>query len=272
MAQISKLFDSGKASYGSLSRWEKSALVLCFCCITAFIMQVVMPVVKSLVALSLLTGTADKLWSSIYCSPCGNYRGKDFGSNTIAALCWCDEPEKAMAILTVLLKKEHTRSNWGQVSAHLAQIDRKGKISGARWLELCRPFAEHQNQILESQHKEADLSKRQYARYYRVPAVFSLIEGYENHGLLLGCESWYKKLIAKEEELSGKEEYAVRKVMFKLADFYARHNRRADADKVIEQLHAMETHPDSYGDRWLVVPKFTGGYKFECVRAKRSDP
>jgi hypothetical protein len=35
--------------------------------------------------------------------------------------------------------------------------------------------------------------------------------------------------------------------MFKLADFYARHNRRADADKVIEQLHAMETHPDSYG-------------------------
>ncbi|MFA7337605.1 MAG: hypothetical protein WC028_12520 [Candidatus Obscuribacterales bacterium] len=25
MAQISKLLDSGKASYGSLSRWEKSA-------------------------------------------------------------------------------------------------------------------------------------------------------------------------------------------------------------------------------------------------------
>jgi len=266
MGGICKLFDSGKSSFCSLRRWEKLAVLTCFCCITASFVQLFMPVIKSLVALSLLTGTADKLWSSIYCTPCGNYRGKDFGSNTIAALCWCDEPEKAMAILTVLLKKRHTQLNWGQVSAHLGQIDRKGKISGARWLELCRPFAEHQNQIFEAQHRETDLSKRSEARYYRVPATFSLIEGYENHGLLFECESWYKKLIAKEEELYGKEEYDVRKVMFKLANFYERHNRRTDADRVIEQLHAMEAHPDSCGDRWLVVPKFTGGYKFERVR------
>ncbi len=267
MAQISKLFDSGKASYGSLSRWEKSAMLLCFCCIAALIMQLAMPVLKSLVALSLLTGTADKLWSSIYCSPCG--RHKDFGSNTIAALCWCDEPVKAMVLLRLHFKKCHTQSNWPMVSYHLRNIDREGKISGARWLELCRPFAEHQNQIFEAQHKEADLSKRCEARYYRVPATYSLIEGYENHGLFLECENWYKKLIAKEE-LYGNEEYAVRVIMFKLANFYERHNRRADSDSVIAQLHAMEAHPDRCGDRWLVVPKFTGGYKFECLHAEKS--
>ena len=256
MAGIFKLLDSGKASYGGLCRWEKLAVLLCFCCIVASIIQLVMPVIKSLVALSLLTGTADKLWSSIYCSPCGNYRGKDFGSNTIAALCWCDEPEKAMAILTVLMTKKHTQFNWGQVSAHLGQIDRSGKMSGARWLELCRPFAEHQSRILAAQHTNIG-----DACFYRRPATFSLIAGYENHGLLSECEAWYKKLIAKEEEVRGKESFPVRELLLTLANFYEKHNRRVDADKVMAQLQVMATHPDKYGERWTLERTFGGSYK-----------
>lgn len=267
MAHISRLIESRRVLCGSLNRWEKTAMLFCFCGIAAVVMQLVMPVIKSFVVLSLLTGTAENLWSSIYCSPCGSHCGKDFGSNTIAVLCWCDEPEKAMAILSVLLKKKLTQLNWPIVSYHLQQIDRKGKINGARWLELCRPFAEHQNRILEAQHKETDLDKRCDARYYRRSATFSLIAGYENHGLFLECESWYKKLITKEKELFGNESFEVREVMLKLANFYERHDRKSDAGELIEQLRTLEKHQDKYGYCWRIARNFTGGYKFERVDA-----
>lgn len=218
-----------------------------------------MPVVKSLVALSLVTGTTDRLWRAIYCSPCSHSRGKDFGSNTVAALCWCDRPEMALELLAAMLKKGHTQSSWPMVSNHLRTIDREGKISGALWLELCRPFAEHQGRILEAQHTDVG-----DAYFYRRPATFSLIAGYENHGLLSECEAWYEKLIAKEEEVRGKESFSVRELMLKLANLYEKHNRRADADQVMEQLHVMATHPDKYGDRWTL--ERLGGDKYRYVR------
>ncbi len=260
MAQIPRFLHHGIATFGSLSRCEKSVVLLRFYCITAVVVQLAMPVVKSLVALSLVTGTADKLWGSIYCSPCGTCGHGDYGSKTIATLCWCDRPELAVELLGAMLKKDHTQLNWPMVSSHLRTIDREGKISGARWLESCRPFAEHQNRVLEAQHTEVG-----NAYFYRRPATFSLIAGYENHGCLSDCESWYKKLIAKEEEVRGKESFSVRELLLKLVDFYVKHNRRADADKVMEQLNVMAMHPDKYGDRWRSELLVGGKYRFVRV-------
>ena len=265
MSQISRFLERGTATFGSLSRGGKSVVLLCFCCITACFVQLVMPVVKSLVALSLVTGTADKLWSSIYCSPCGNSRGKDFGSNAIATLCWCDRPEIAVELLAAMLKKGNTQSNWPMVSGHLRQIDQAGRINGARWLELCRPFDEYESRFVEDRHYVPNSAELRRSRYFSKPArvsTFNLIKGYENHGLLSECEAWYKKVIAKEEELKGHESFAVREIMQKLANFYERHNRRADADKLIAKLHVMETHPGVNGDCWRIVRLVGDRYKF----------
>ncbi|MBA4026882.1 MAG: hypothetical protein C0473_01435 [Cyanobacteria bacterium DS3.002] len=260
MAQIPRFLHHGTATFGSLNRWEKLGFFLCFSCVSACIAQLAIPVAKSLVVLFLVTGTADRLWSSPFCSGCGNGHHRDLGSNTIATLCWCDRPEMAVELLGAMLKKDRTQLNWPMASNHLRTIDREGKISGARWLESCRPFAEHQNRVLEAQHTEVG-----NAYFYRRPATFSLIAGYANHGCLSDCESWYKKLIAKEEEVRGKESFSVREVLLKLADFYVKHNRRADADKVMEQLNVMAMHPDKYGDRWRLELLVGGKYRFVRV-------
>ncbi|MBA4026873.1 MAG: hypothetical protein C0473_01385 [Cyanobacteria bacterium DS3.002] len=180
-------------------------------------------------------------------------------------MCWCDRPEIAVELLAAMLKKGHTQSNWPMVSGHLRQIDQDGKINGARWLELCRPFDEYESRFVEEQHCVSDSANSSCEKYYRRhwgPATYNMIMGYENHGLLSECEAWYKKLIAKEEELKGHESFAVREIMQKLANFYKRHNRRADADKLIAKLHVMETHPGVHGDCWRIVRLVGDRYKF----------
>lgn len=260
MTQFSKLLDHGTASFGSLNRWEKLGFFLCLSCVSACIAQLAIPVVKALVVLLLVTGTADRLWSSPFCSGCGNGHYRDFGSNTIATLCLCDRPEMAVELLGLMLEKDHTHLNWPMVSYHLRNIDREGKIDSARWLELSRPLVDHQRRVLEAQHTDVG-----DAFFYRRPATFSLIAGYENHGCLSECESWYKKLIAKEEEVRGKESFSVRELMLKLAYFYVKHNRSADAGKVMERLHVMAMHPDKYGDRWRSELLVGGKYRFVRV-------
>jgi hypothetical protein len=168
----------------------------------------------------------------------------------------------ALELLGAMLKKGHTQSNWPMVSNHLRTIDREGKISGTRWLELSRPFAEHQSRILEAQHTNVG-----DAYVYRRPATFSLIAGYENHGCLSECESWYKKLIAKEEEVRGRESFSVRDLLWKLANFYEKHNRRADAAKVMAQLQVIATHRDKYGDRWTLERLVGDKYRYVRLSA-----
>lgn len=266
MTWISKQFKEYKTAYGRLTRLKKAAAVSISCFATAGFALLITPLVKPLIVLSLLSGTSEKLWNSLYCRPCGNCGGIDFGLYTIATLCWCGEPEKAMVILAAVLKKVHTKDNWPLVSYQLRKIDKEGKISAARWFELCRPFAEYQRLIFASQHRGMVLDNWSYQKN----ATYSLIEGYETHGLLSECEGWLKKLVNKEAELYGTESLKARFAMIKLVQFYEKHDKSGEAAVVIEQLRKMETHQDRFGDRWRFVRTASGSYELERMEAANS--
>lgn len=226
-----------------------------FCGILLF--QVFSPLIKPLIALYFLTSGGDGiLWNSIYCSPCGLY--KDFGSSTIEALCSCGEDEKAMQLLAIMLKKKHTQENWNMVSWHLKSIDREGKVSGARWMELSEPFAAYQMRLFAEQSLSPD---PKMALSMLRTSTINLAISYENHKLLDACESLHQKLVDKEIEVNGIRSYRRICASLALANFYERHGQREKAKALIDNLRLLERSLDEFG---IYAVNSLPGKRYQC--------
>ncbi|MDP3508070.1 MAG: hypothetical protein Q8T09_08780 [Candidatus Melainabacteria bacterium] len=202
--------------------------------------------------LYLLSQPAEKYWTALYYSPCGNYREPVI--LPINALSVLNEKHYAFELLDCIINAKCAQSQWESVSSlylYLQTIDREGKIDSATWLQLCRPLDSRMKQIFQRSFEERSLSKSRPERYMAVNPR-GLIAGYENHQLLGDAEKWFVLLEQREEKLCGRRSYWVTQAKLDHANFCLRHDRSDKAKAIVRSIQ------DDVGDGWCISFKNAG--------------